>query len=285
MSSNITKLDFLNTLGEHFGHLVYLGTGASGHLADFTAKTKNDIFIFEPVPSFYKALKSKTKKNHNVNVYNDWVISDSGEEEFIYTFNNPRFNSTCPPKKLLSKKINLKLIERKKCEGKCFSSLLNALPLISCNHNVLIMNLRGAERKVLAQVTCQLHLLFQTLVVILPHDGYYDCSEALPEIIGFKLERKLSNGSDTIVVFDKDSEKVALIEENTKYKKEIQELSENYESAKSDIERLQSEKQELAKKCSLQQQSIEQMKKETALLLERELTIQRRYYRLLNKTK
>lgn len=283
MCSNITKLDFLSTLTARFDNLVYLGVGASGHLAELIEKTENDIFIFEPEFSFYKSLKNKTKKLDNVKVFNDWVISDTGEDEFAYMFNNPRFNSTCPPKDLLSKNVNLKLVERKKCDGKPFSALLNTLPLISFNHNALIMNLRGGERRVLANVTFEMHSMFQTLVVILPHVGYYDCVEAIPMISGFTLDRTLTSGSDTILLFCRDSEKVALIEENAEHKKKIQELTNDYKTIISDIEKLQNENQELLKRCSLKQQSIDHMKKETSLLLQRELKMQRRYYRLLNK--
>lgn len=284
MSSNIAKLDFLANLNEQFDNLVYLGCGASGHLPELITKIKNDIFIFEPESSFYKSLKSKTKKLDNVNVFNDWVIPDADEEEFAYIFNNPRFNSICSPKNLLSKNVNLKLVERKKCDGKRFSSLLNVLPLISYNHNLLIMNLQGGERKILANVTCNLHSLFQTLVLVLPPDGYYDCADDIPKLLGFTLERTLNSGSDRILLFYKDIEKVALIVENTNFKNKIQELKDSYQAASNDIEKLQNENQELIKRCELKQQSIDHMKKENSLLVQKELKIQRRYYRLLNKT-
>lgn len=242
------------------------------------------INVVESDKASYELSREKYKNHDNVGLISEWLLPDSETTYRVHTCNNPRYSSLCEPQTDFFENTNLSYSAEVVDGGIAFDDYLKSLSLSSSTVNLLFINTNGSEYSYINKNLSTLTRIFEYLCVIEPRAGMYNIpsteleSDLYVPISSFEYEK------NKVVLYHLDRNKIILLEDCANARDKAADLEEKLAKQEKKCLEIEEEFNKINEQCSLKQKTIDDLKNDQKLYLERELNLQRKYF-LLKKCK
>lgn len=172
--------------GRRLGAVVHLGAGMCRQIGEYRRLGSGKVLLVEADPRIAEALRANVVAGSSVEVL-DAAVAPGGGRTVLRVLNDPHASSLYVPGRLLKRRPNLRVVREVSVPALTLGELLSTLGSNQGAGHLMVIELQGAERAVLASVDPAELEAFEWIAVRTSREPLYEggaCYDEIDTLLG-----------------------------------------------------------------------------------------------------